>query len=263
MLKLYHIKLKRSDYVSNVQMIKLENDVMLEFQENNVFKLEEFIEFTKFLNTPHTKNSKYLDYSISYYSSLRKNLKLEKIRVVVDKYCENQEIRVDFKFKDTKKDTNLASVYCRLSRLGVYTFYPSTHHRVEFRILEQLYARDLANFFGFYQKIDVMYLTEVLDKLRVKYTNQFIQLVRVYKQGQDIEGVKYIPYIRISFITPYYSLKTQIEIKEESLKEAKTVDDIKRYLVIKNRSYSASLFEWEKVESMLSEFLRLINDIKF
>lgn len=147
--------------------------------------------------------------------------------------------------------------------MGVYNFSISNHHRLEVRFLEQAYQYDMCKFFGYNQKIDIKYLTDIVDMLRNKYQNQYIQVVRQFKEVSNLEGSNYIPYIKISLITPSYDLKLQLEMNEDTLKRCETKEDLKRAIRFVYRDNSINLLEYEKVDNLLKDLIDLINKYDF
>ena len=151
--------------------------------------------------------------------------------------------------------------------MDVYNFSISNHHKLEVRLLEQAYQYDFCKFFGYNQKIDIKYLTNIVDMLRCKYLgkgqNHYIQVIRQFKEVADILGSKYIPYIKISLITPSYDLKIQLEINEDTLKRCETKEDLKRAIRFVYRDNSINLLEYEKVDNLLRDLIDLINKYDF
>ena len=147
--------------------------------------------------------------------------------------------------------------------MGVYNFSISNHHRLEVRFLEQAYQYDMCKFFGYNQKIDIKYLTDIVDMLRNKYQNQYIQVVRQFKEVSNLEGSNYIPYIKISLITPSYDLKLQLEMNEDTLKRCETKEDLKGAIRFVYRDNNINLLEYEKVDNLLKDLIDLINKYDF
>lgn len=126
----------------------INDDVELEFEENNLFSLDNFIEFINWIL--YTKYViKDLQMPISSFSDLNKELLLERIKVIQGG---NSSIRVDFIYKENKYLKNLVSVYCILNDLNVYTYSTSKNHRAEIKSLERAYCYDFMYFFGKHQK---------------------------------------------------------------------------------------------------------------
>ena len=151
--------------------------------------------------------------------------------------------------------------------MEVYNFSISNHHKLEIRLLEQAYQYDMCKFFGYNQKIDIKYLTDIVDMLRCKYLSKgqthSLQVVRQFKEIADMKGNKYIPYIKISLITPSYDLKMQLEINEDTLKRCETKEDLKRAIRFVYRDNSINLLEYEKMDNLLRDLIDLINKYDF
>lgn len=236
------------------------NGVILTFEENNVFSYDNFYDFVDWLLRENIIDPE-LHYPISQLNCNKKDYELEEINVVKE---DINSIRVDFKYKVGLQDKNrIASIYCRLNDMEVYNFYISEHHKLEIRLLEQAYQYDMCKFFGYKQKIDIKYLTDIIDMLRCKYKNSYIQVIRQFKEVADILGSKYIPYIKISLITPSYDLKIQLEINEDTLKRCETKEDLKRAIRFVYRDNSVNLLEYEKVDNLLRDLIDLINKYDF
>ena len=236
------------------------NGVILTFEENNVFSYDNFYDFVDWLLRENIIDPE-LHYPISQLNCNKKDYELEEINVVKE---DINSIRVDFKYKVGLQDKNrIASIYCRLNDMEVYNFYISEHHKLEIRLLEQAYQYDMCKFFGYKQKIDIKYLTDIIDMLRCKYKNSYIQVIRQFKEVADILGSKYIPYIKISLITPSYDLKIQLEINEDTLKRCETKEDLKRAIRFVYRDNSVNLLEYEKVDNLLRDLIELINKYDF
>lgn len=236
------------------------NGVILTFEENNVFNYDNFCEFINWLLCKKIIDTK-LHYPISQLDCNKKGYELEEINVVKE---DINSIRVDFKYKvGLQEKDRTASIYCRLNDMEVYTFSISNHHSLEIRLLEQAYQYDMCKFFGYNQKIDIKYLTDIVDMLRNKYQNQYIQVVRQFKEVSSLEGNNYIPYIKISLITPSYDLKLQLEMNEDTLKRCETTEDLKRAIRFVYRDNSINLLEYEKVDNLLKDLIDLINKYDF
>lgn len=236
------------------------NGVILTFEENNVFSYDNFYNFVDWLLRENIIDPK-LHYPISQLNCNKKGYELEKIKVVKE---DINSVRVDFKYKvDLKEKDRTASIYCRLNDMEVYNFNISNHHKLEIRLLEQAYQYDFCKFFGYKQKIDIKYLTDIVDMLRDRHQNHYIQVIRQFKEVADILGSKYIPYIKISLITPSYDLKIQLEINEDTLKRCKTKEDLKRAIRFVYRDNSINLLEYEKVDNLLRDLIDLINKYDF
>ena len=240
------------------------NGVILTFEENNVFSYDNFYNFVDWLLRENIIDPE-LHYPISQLNCNKKGYELEKINVVKE---DINSVRVDFKYKvDLKEKDRIASIYCRLNDMEVYNFSVSNHHKLEVRLLEQSYQYDMCKFFGYKQKIDIKYLTDIVDMLRCKYLgkgqNHYIQVIRQFKEVADILGSKYIPYIKISLITPSYDLKIQLEINEDTLKRCETKEDLKRAIRFIYRDNSINLLEYEKVDNLLKDLIDLINKYDF
>ena len=240
------------------------NGVILTFEENNVFSYDNFYDFVDWLLRENIIDPE-LHYPISQLNCNKKGYELEKINVVKEGI---NSIRVDFKYKvDLKEKDRTASIYCRLNDMEVYNFSISNHHKLEIQLLEQAYQYDMCKFFGYNQKIDMKYLIDIVDMLRCKYLgkgqNHYIQVVRQFKEVADILGSKYIPYIKISLITPSYDLKIQLEINEDTLKRCETKEDLKRAIRFVYRDNSINLLEYEKVDNLLRDLIDLINKYDF
>lgn len=236
------------------------NGVILTFEENNVFNYDNFCEFINWLLCKKIIDTK-LHYPISQLECNKKGYELEEIKVVKE---DTNSVRVDFKYKvDLQEKDRTASIYCRLDNMEVYNFIISNHHRLEIRLLEQTYQYDMCKFFGYNQKIDIKYLTDIVDMLRCKYFSKgqhpYIQVVRQFKEVV----YKYIPYIKISLITPSYDLKMQLEINEDTLKRCETKEDLKRAIRFVYRDNSINLLEYEKVDNLLKDLIDLINKYDF
>lgn len=240
------------------------NNVLINFEENNVFSYDNFYEFVDWLLRENIIDPK-LHYPISQLSCNKKGYQLGKINVINE---DINSVRVDFKYKvGLQEKDRIASIYCRLNDMDVYNFNISNHHKLEVRFLEQAYQYDFCKFFGYNQKIDIKYLTDIIDMLRCKYLgeghNHFIQVVRQFKKVVSIDGSKYIPYIKISLITPSYDLKIQLEINEDTLKRCETKEDLKRAIRFVYRDNSVNLLEYEKVDNLLKDLIDLINKYDF
>lgn len=236
------------------------NGVILTFEENNVFSYDNFYNFVDWLLRENIIDSK-LHYPISQLDCNKKGYELEEIKVVKE---DTNSVRVDFKYKvGLQEKDRVVSIYCRLNDMGVYNFSISNHHRLEVRFLEQAYQYDMCKFFGYNQKIDIKYLTDIVDMLRNKYQNQYIQVVRQFKEVSSLEGNNYIPYIKISLITPSYDLKLQLEMNEDTLKRCETTEDLKRAIRFVYRDNSINLLEYEKVDNLLKDLIDLINKYDF
>ncbi len=240
------------------------NGVILTFEENNVFSYDNFYDFVDWLLRENIIDPE-LHYPISQLNCNKNGYELEKINVVKE---DINSIRVDFKYKvDLKEKDRIASIYCKLNDMEVYNFNISNHHKLEIRLLEQAYQYDFCKFFGYKQEIDIKYLTDIVDMLRGKYLNEgqnhYIQVVRQFKEVADILGSKYIPYIKISLITPSYDLKIQLEINEDTLKRCKIKEDLKRAIRFVYRDNSINLLEYEKVDNLLRDLIELINKYDF
>lgn len=236
------------------------NGVILTFEENNVFSYDNFYNFVDWLLRENIIDSK-LHYSISQLDCNKKGYELEEIKVVKE---DTNSVRVDFKYKvGLQEKDRVVSIYCRLNDMGVYNFSISNHHRLEVRFLEQAYQYDMCKFFGYNQKINIKYLTDIVDMLRNKYQNQYIQVVRQFKEISNLEGSNYIPYIKISLITPSYDLKLQLEMNEDTLKRCETKEDLKRAIRFVYRDNSINLLEYEKVDNLLKDLIDLINKYDF
>lgn len=236
------------------------NGVILTFEENNVFSYDNFYEFVDWLLRENIIDPK-LHYPISQLSSNKKSYQLEEIKVVKE---DTNSVRVDFKYKvGLQEKDRIASIYCRLNAMDVCNFSISNHHRLEVRFLEQAYQYDMCKFFGYNQKIDIKYLTDIVYMLRNKHQNQYIQVVRQFKEVSNLEGSNYIPYIKISLITPSYDLKIQLEMNEDTLKRCKTKEDLKRAIRFVYRDNSINLLEYEKVDNLLKDLIDLINKYDF
>lgn len=240
------------------------NGVILMFEENNVFSYDNFYEFVDWLLRENIIDPK-LHYPISQLECNKKGYKLEEIKVVKE---DINSVRVDFKYKvGLQEKDRTASIYCRVNDMEIYNFSISDHHRLEIKFLEQAYQYDMCKFFGYKQKIDNKYLTNIVDVLRCKYLdkgqNHYIQVVRQFKEVADILSSKYIPYIKISLITPSYDLKIQLEINEDTLKRCRTKEDLKRAIRFVYRDNSVNLYEYEKVDNLLKDLIDLINKYDF
>lgn len=236
------------------------NGVILTFEENNVFSYDNFYNFVDWLLRENIIDSK-LHYPISQLDCNKKGYELEEIKVVKE---DTNSVRVDFKYKvGLQEKDRVVSIYCRLNDMGVYNFSISNHHRLEVRFLEQAYQYDMCKFFGYNQKINIKYLTDIVDMLRNKYQNQYIQVVRQFKEISNLEGSNYIPYIKISLITPSYDLKLQLEMNEDTLKRCETKEDLKRAIRFVYRDNSVNLLEYEKVDNLLKDLIDLINKYDF
>jgi|GEM_PF-5453216 hypothetical protein len=240
------------------------NNVILMFEENNVFSYDNFYEFVDWLLCKNIIDPK-LHYPISQLECNKKGYELEKIKVVKE---DINSIRVDFKYKvGLQEKDRIASIYCRLNDMEVYNFSISNHHKLEIKLLEQAYQYDFCKFFGYNQKIDIKYLTNIVDMLRCKYLgkgqNHYIQVVRQFKEVADILGSNFISYIKISLITPSYDLKMQLEINEDTLKRCKTKEDLKRAIRFVYRDNSINLLEYEKVDNLLRDLIDLVNKYDF
>lgn len=240
------------------------NGVILTFEENNMFNYDNFCEFINWLLCKKIIDTK-LHYPISQLECNKKGYELEKINVVKE---DINSIRVDFKYKvGLQEKDRVASVYCRLNDMEVYTFSISNHHSLEIRLLEQVYQYDFCKFFGYNQKIDIKYLTDIIDMLRCKYLskgqNHYIQVIRLFKEVKDMRDNKVIPYIKISLITPFYDLKLQLEMNEDTLKRCETKEDLKRAIRFVYRDDSVNLLEYEKVDNLLRDLIDLINKYDF
>ena len=240
------------------------NGVILTFEENNVFNYDNFCEFINWLLCKKIIDTK-LHYPISQLECNKKGYELEKIKVVRK---DINSVRVDFKYKvGLQEKDRTASIYCRVNDMEIYNFSISDNHRLEIKFLEQAYQYDMCKFFGYNQKIDIKYLTDIIDMLRCKYLgkgqNHYIQVVRQFKEVADILGSKYIPYIKISLITPSYDLKIQLEMNEDTLKRCKTKEDLKRAIRFVYRNNSVNLYEYEKVDNLLRDLINLINKYDF
>lgn len=240
------------------------NNVLINFEENNVFSYDNFYEFVDWLLCKKIMDTK-LHYPISQLECNKKGYELEKINVVKE---DINSVRVDFKYKvGLQEKDRVASVYCRLNDMEVYNFSISNHHKLEIQLLEQAYQYDMCKFFGYNQKIDIKYLTNIIDMLRCKYLdkgqNHYIQVVRQFKEVAHIKSNKYIPYIKISLITPSYDLKMQLEINEDILKRCETKEDLKRAIRFVYRDNSINLLEYEKVDNLLRDLIDLINKYDF
>ena len=240
------------------------NGVILTFEENNVFSYDNFYEFVDWLLCENIIDPK-LHYPISQLNYNKKGYELEEINVVKE---DINSIRVDFKYKvDLQEKDRIASIYCSLNDMEVYNFSVSNHHRLEIRFLEQTYQYDMCKFFGYKQKIDIKYLTDIVDMLRCKYFSKsqhpYIQVVRQFKEVTDIKGNKYIPYIKISLITPSYDLKIQLEVNEDTLKRCENKEDLKRAIRFIYIDNSINLLEYEKVDNLLRDLIDLINKYDF
>ena len=240
------------------------NGVILMFEKNNVFSYDNFYEFVDWLLRENIIDPE-LHYPISQLNCNKKGYELEKISVTKENI---NSVRVDFKYKvGLQEKDRIASVYCRLNDMEVYNFSISNQHKLEIRLLEQAYQYDFCKFFGYNQKIDIKYLTDIVDMLRCKYLdkgqNHYIQVIRQFKEVADILGSKYIPYIKISLITLSYDLKIQLEINEDTLKRCKTKEDLKRAIRFVYRDNSINLLEYEKVDNLLRDLIELINKYDF
>ncbi|QBJ04098.1 hypothetical protein FNU3_34 [Fusobacterium phage vB_FnuS_FNU3] len=240
------------------------NGVILMLEENNVFSYDNFYEFVDWLLRENIIDPE-LHYPISQLNCNKKGYELEKISVTKENI---NSVRVDFKYKvGLQEKDRIASVYCRLNDMEVYNFIISNHHKLEIKLLEQAYQYDFCKFFGYNQKIDIKYLTNIVDMLRCKYLskgqNHYIQVIRQFKEVADILGSKYIPYIKISLITPSYDLKIQLEINEDTLKRCKTKEDLKRAIRFVYRDNSVNLLEYEKGDNLLRDLIDLINKYDF
>lgn len=240
------------------------NNVLIDFEENNVFSYTNFYDFVDWLLRENIIDPK-LHYPISQLDCNKKGYELEEINVVKE---DINSIRVDFKYKvGLQEKDRTASIYCRLNDMEVYNFSIADHHRLEIRLLEQVYQYDMCKFFGYKQKIDIKYLTNIVDMLRCKYLgkgqNHYIQVIRQFKEVADILGSKYIPYIKISLITPSYDLKMQLELQEDTLKRCKTKEDLKRVIRFVYRDNSVNLLEYEKVDNLLRDLIDFINKYDF
>lgn len=239
------------------------NNVLINFEENNVFSYDNFYEFVDWLLRENIIDPK-LHYPISQLNYNKKGYELEKINVVKE---DINSIRVDFKYKvGLQEKDRTASIYCRLNAMEVYNFSIS-NHKLEIQLLEQAYQYDMCKFFGYKQKIDIKYLTDIVDMLRCKYLgkgqNHYLQVVRQFKEVADMKGNKYIPYIKISLITHSYDLKMQLEINEDTLKRCETKEDLKRAIRFVYRDNSINLLEYEKVDNLLKDLIDLINKYAF
>lgn len=240
------------------------NNVLINFEENNVFSYDNFYEFVDWLLRENITDPK-LHYPISQLNCNKKGYELEEIKVVKE---DINFVRVDFKYKvGLQEKDRIASIYCRLNDMEVYNFIISNHHRLEIIFLEQTYQYDMSKFFGYNQKIDIKYLTDIVDMLRCKCFSKgqhpYIQVVRQFKEVAHIKGNKYIPYIKISLITPSYDLKMQLEINEDILKRCETKEDLKRAIRFVYRDNSINLLEYEKVDNLLRDLIDLINKYDF
>lgn len=240
------------------------NNVILMFDENNVFSYDNFYEFVDWLLRENIIDIK-LHYPISQLNCNKKGYELEKISVTKE---DINSVRVDFKYKvGLQEKDRIASIYCRINDMEVYNFSISNHHKLEIKLLEQAYQYDMCKFFGYNQKIDIKYLTNIIDMLRCKYLSKgqthSLQVVRQFKEVADIKGNKYIPYIKISLITPSYDLKLQLEINEDTLKRCETKEDLKRAIRFVYRDNSINLLEYEKVDNLLRDLIDLINKYDF
>ena len=240
------------------------NGVILTFEENNVFSYDNFYDFVDWLLRENIIDPE-LHYPISQLDCNKKGYELEKINVVKE---DINSIRVDFKYKvGLQEKDRIASIYCSVNDMDVYNFSISNNHKLEVRLLEQAYQYDFCKFFGYNQKIDIKYLTNIVDMLRCKYLgkgqNHYIQVIRQFKEVADILGSKYIPYIKISLITPSYDLKIQLEINEDTLKRCETKEDLKRAIRFVYRDNSINLLEYEKVDNLLRDLINLINKYDF
>ena len=240
------------------------NGVILTFEENNVFSYDNFYDFVDWLLRKKIIDTK-LHYPISQLECNKKGYELEKINVVKE---DINSVRVDFKYKvGLQEKDRIASIYCRLNDMEVYNFSISNQHKLEIRLLEQAYQYDFCKFFGYNQKINIKYLTNIIDMLRCKYLgkgqNHYLQVVRQFKEVADMQGNKYIPYIKISLITPSYDLKIQLEINEDTLKRCETKEDLKRAIRFVYRDNSINLLEYEKVDNLLRDLIDLINKYDF
>lgn len=240
------------------------NGVILTFEKNNVFSYDNFYDFVDWLLRENIIDPE-LHYPISQLDCNKKGYELEKINVVKE---DINSIRVDFKYKvGLQEKDRIASIYCSVNDMDVYNFSISNNHKLEVRLLEQAYQYDFCKFFGYNQKIDIKYLTNIVDMLRCKYLgkgqNHYIQVIRQFKEVADILGSKYIPYIKISLITPSYDLKIQLEINEDTLKRCETKEDLKRAIRFVYRDNSINLLEYEKVDNLLRDLINLINKYDF
>lgn len=238
--------------------------VILMFEENNVFSYDNFYEFVDWLLRENIIDSK-LHYPISQLDCNKKGYELEEIKVVNE---DINSVRVDFKYKvGLQEKDRIASIYCRVNNMEVYEFNKSNHHKLEVRLLEQAYQYDMCKFFGYNQKIDIKYLTDIIDMLRCKYLskgqNHYIQVIRLFKEVKDMRDNKVIPYIKISLITPFYDLKLQLEMNEDTLKRCETKEDLKRAIRFVYRDDSVNLLEYEKVDNLLRDLIDLINKYDF
>lgn len=236
------------------------NNIELEFEYNNLFEVNNFIEFVDWLlNTKIA--TKDLQIPISSCNDFNKELLLEKIKVSLG---EINSVRVDFIYKGDKHKENKVSVYCKVNNLDVYTYSTSINHRAEIKSLERAYCYDFMYFFGKYQKIKINFLTEILVKLREKHNYNYIQYSRVFKEFNSlVEDVKYIPYIKISLLNPNYDLVLQLEIQEDLLNNAKTSEDLKRAIRFSYRDLSSNLLVYEKTENLLMDLIQEINSYNF
>lgn len=236
------------------------NNIELEFEYNNLFEVNTFVEFVNWLLNTKTA-TKDLQIPISICNDLNKELLLEKIKVSQD---DKNSVRVDFIYKGNRHKDNKVSIYCKVNNLDVYTYSTSINHRAEIKSLERAYCYDFMYFFGKHQKIKINFLTEILEKLREKHTYNYIQCVRIFKECNSIErGLDYIPYIKISLLNPNYDLVLQLEIQEDLLNNAKTSEDLKRAIRFSYRDLSSNLLVYEKTENLLMDLIQEINSYNF
>lgn len=246
--------------MNNLIYKTIDNKVELDYESNNLFDLEDFINFINWIL--YTKSAtKELQMPISSCNDLNKELSLEKIKVSQDG---KNSVRVDFIYKGDKYKENKVSIYCKVNNLDVYTYSTSINHRAEIKSLERAYCYDFMYFFGKYQKIKINFLTEILEKLRKKHTYNYIQCVRIFKECNSMErGLDYIPYIKISLLNPNYDLVLQLEIQEDLLNNAKTSEDLKRAIRFSYRDLSSNLLVYEKTENLLMDLIQAINLYNF
>lgn len=246
--------------MNNLIYKTIDNKVELDYESNNLFDLEDFINFINWIL--YTKSAtKELQMPISSCNDLNKELSLEKIKVSQDG---KNSVRVDFIYKEDKYKENKVSIYCKVNNLDVYTYSTSINHRAEIKSLERAYCYDFMYFFGKHQKIKINFLTEILEKLREKHTYNYIQCVRIFKECNSMErGLDYIPYIKISLLNPNYDLVLQLEIQEDLLNNAKTSEDLKRAIRFSYRDLSSNLLVYEKTENLLMDLIQAINLYNF
>lgn len=236
------------------------NNIELEFEYNNLFEVNNFIEFIDWLLNTKTA-TKDLQIPISSCNDLNKELLLEKIKVSQE---EINSVRVDFIYKGDRYKENKVSVYCKINNLDVYTYSTSINHRAEIKSLERAYCYDFMYFFGKHQKIKINFLTEILEKLRENHNYNYIQCIRVFKESNSlVEGVKYTPYIKISLLNPNYDLVLQLEIQEDLLNNVKNSTDLKRAIRFSYRDLSSNLLVYEKTENLLRDLIQAINLYNF